>query len=316
MAESTPLRQPAARPLAGPPRPAAHTPGPRPGPLRPTPPEQLFTREALQRAWLAIKQAGGGAGVDGMTLDHFGRQLDTELGTLQQELAGGRYRPQPARQVMVPKASGGMRPLALWALRDRIAQRVVYELIAPPFEATFLPSSYGFRPGLGVEDAVRHLAAHRDDNRQWVVNADIQRCFDEIDSRRLVTLVQRQVHDRLVMGYVRGWIEHRILNSADGVPRKAGASQGNVLSPLLANIYLHPFDCMLAGQGLVHLRYADNFVICCRRKAEAETAMATAQAALQRIGLRLNASKSSVVNFQGGFAWLGYFFVRRECYRI
>lgn len=119
-----------------------------------------------------------------------------------------------------------------------------------------------------------------------------------------------------MLHYVRGWLDHRLLNSADGVPRKAGTSQGNVLSPLLANIYLHPFDQALAAQQLVHLRYADNFVVCCRRKAEAEDARARAQHALQAIGLRLNANKSDIVAFQSGFAWLGYFFVRRECYRL
>lgn len=280
------------------------------------PAADLFTLESLRRAWLVIKQAGGGPGVDGVTLEQFGARVEDELRTLQRELESGAYRPQPARQVLVPKRSGGLRPLALWALRDRIAQRAVYEIIAPPFEAEFLPCSYGFRPGRRVEDAVEQLKLYREDQRQWVVNADIKSCFDEIDHRRLMVLVRRHVHGGLLLKYVQGWVEHRILNSADGVPRQAGASQGNVLSPLLANIYLHPYDQKLTGQGLAMLRYADNFVICCRRKAEAEAAMQAAEAALHSIGLRLNPAKSNVVCFQAGFAWLGYFFVRRECYRL
>ena len=278
--------------------------------------EDYFTQDALRRAWLAVKQAGGGAGVDGVTLEQFGAHLENELAALRAELAAGVYCPRPARQVFVPKRSGGLRPLALWALRDRIAQRAVYEIIAPAFEAEFLPCSYGFRPGRSVEAAVRQLAAYRDEPRPWVLNADIKNCFDEIDSRRLLPLVRRGVRDRLLLHYVQGWIEHRILISADGLPRQAGTSQGNVLSPLLANIYLHPFDQAIARRKLAMLRYADNFVICCRRKAEAEAAWQSAQAALQDIGLRLNEAKTSVVCFQGGFAWLGYFFVRRECYRL
>jgi group II intron reverse transcriptase/maturase len=275
-----------------------------------------FSLDALRRAWLAVKQAGGGAGVDGVTLEQFAAGLENELAVLRQELATGAYRPQPARQVLVPKRSGGLRPLALWALRDRIAQRAVYDIIAPPFEAQFLPCSYGFRPGRSVEDAVRQLAEYRDQHRQWVVNADIKNCFDEIDSSRLMPLVRRRMRNPLLLRYVEGWVDHKILNSADGVPRKAGTSQGNVLSPLLANIYLHEFDGAMTAQGHCILRYADNFVICCRRKAEAEQALQDAQVALQAIGLRLNPSKSAVASFPGGFAWLGYFFVRHECYRI
>lgn len=275
-----------------------------------------FTLDALRRAWLAIKQAGGGAGVDGVTLAQFGADLEVELAALQSELVAGVYRPRPARQVLTPKRNGGLRPLAIWALRDRIAQRAVYEIIAPAFEAEFLPCSYGFRPGRSVEAAVRQLAVYRDEPRPWLVNADIKNCFDEIDGQRLLQLVRRRVHDRLLIKYVQGWIEHRILNSADGIPRQAGASQGNVLSPLLANIYLHPFDQAMAAHKLPMLRYADNFVISCRRKTEAEAAMQAAQSALQTIGLRLNAAKSNVVCFQEGFSWLGYFFVRHECYRI
>jgi group II intron reverse transcriptase/maturase len=278
--------------------------------------EGYFTLDALRRAWLAVKQAGGGAGVDGVTLAQFGARLEVQLAALQHELASGAYRPQPARQVLVPKRSGGLRPLAIWALRDRIAQRAVYDIIAPPFEAEFLPCSFGFRPGRSVEAAIRQLADCRDQHRQWVVNADIKSCFDEIDSRRLLPLVRRHVRDPTLLHYIDGWVQHRILNSADGVPRQAGASQGSVLSPLLANIYLHPFDQAMTAKGLMLLRYADNFVICCRRKTEAVAAMQTAQASLQTLGLRLNDAKSTVVSFQAGFSWLGYFFIRQECYRI
>ena len=290
---------------------------PKPSSLRPPSPSGgYFTPDSLRRAWQAVKQAGGGAGVDGVTLAEFAARLDGELLALQRELAGGTYRPQPLRQIMVPKRDGGLRPLALWALRDRVAQRAVYEIIAPPFESEFLDCSFGFRPGRSVEAAVKRLIAYRDEHRQWVVNADIKSCFDEIDGRRLMLLVRRHVHDRVLLHYVRGWIEHQILNSADGVPRKAGASQGSVLSPLLANVYLHPFDQAMTARGFATLRYADNFVICCRRKAEAEEARTAAQAGLQAIGLQLNESKTAIVSFDTGFAWLGYFFVRRECYRL
>jgi len=282
--------------------------------VRGTAASRLFTRDALQRAWLAIKRAGGGAGMDGVTLAQFEAHLAEELGTLQAALASGRYRPRPVRQVWVPKINGGLRPLALWALRDRVAQRVVYDILAPAFEPHFLPCSFGFRPGLGVQDAVKALQAQRDAGRRWVVDADIEDCFGTIPTDRLMRLVTRQVQDRLLQRYVHGWLDADIMNSADGRPRKTGASQGSVLSPLLANIYLHQVDLAMMQAQLAFLRYADDFVICARRRHEAELALQFSEKTLTEWGLRINAHKTQIVHLDQGLAWLGHFFVRNECY--
>jgi len=276
----------------------------------------IFTLDAVRRAWLAIKQAGGGAGVDGETLAQFGAALEINLGELYQALASGGYRPKPVRQVLVPKEQGGLRPLALWALRDRIAQRTVYELLLPQFEPIFLPCSFGFRPERRVEDAVQQVVRHRNTNLRWVVDADIQRCFDEIDSDRLLHLLRARVREPLLLCYVAAWLHADILNSADGMPRKAGASQGNVLSPLLANLYLHEFDQALTRQNLALVRYADDFVICCRRKEEAQRAQDQVVQALAGLKLKVHPNKNQIVHFDQGFAWLGYFFIRNECYRV
>jgi group II intron reverse transcriptase/maturase len=251
-----------------------------------------------------------------MTLQSFAAHLEEELANLRADLISGRYRPRPIRQVLIPKARGGLRPLALWALRDRIAQRAVYDVIAPSFEAIFLPCSFGFRPGLGVNDAIRQVLAYRDQNLRWVVDGDIKSCFDEIDTGRLLKLVGTRVWDRLLLRYIRGWLEAQILNSADGVPRQAGTSQGSVLSPLLANVYLHEVDRIMTRQKRALVRYADNFVICCQHKTEADAALKAVQQALARQGLALNPHKTRIVHFDEGFAWLGYFLVREECYRL
>jgi hypothetical protein len=153
------------------------------------PAQQLFSLEAMQRAWLAVKRAGGGAGMDGVTITQFEANLTRELRELQRLLASGEYRPKPVRQVWVPKTRGGLRPLALWALRDRVAQRAVYELLAPVFEPHFLPCSFGFRPGLGVQDAVAALQRQRDTGLRWVVDADIEDCFGAIPTDRLMALI-------------------------------------------------------------------------------------------------------------------------------
>lgn len=284
--------------------------------LPPTPPDRLFTPEGLERAWLAIKHAGGGAGVDGVTIAKFEANRATELDALRSALVGGTYRPQPVKQIMVPKTNGGLRPLALWALRDRVAQRLIYDLLAPVFEEEFLPCSYGFRPGRGATDAVAALESRRDAGLQWVVDGDIKDCFDSIPSARLLALLRRRVHDPLVLKYVTGWLEARILNSADGVPKRAGASQGNVLSPLLANVYLHEVDRTLIKAQLAYLRYADDFVVCTRSEADARAALATCRRSLRTWGLTISDRKTRIVHFDQGFAWLGYFFVRNERFVI
>jgi RNA-directed DNA polymerase len=277
-------------------------------------PERLFTLAALRQAWLAVKQAKGGPGVDGVTLAEFEASLERELGALQLELISGVYQPQPVRQILAPKASGGLRPLAIWALRDRVAQRTVYEIIAPVFEAEFLPCSFGFRPGYRVQDAIAVLERYRDQNLRWVVHTDIQDCFATINPARLLKLVAIQVRDRRLCHYIAGWLNAEIFNSADGLPKKAGASQGSALSPLLANIYLHQVDKLLMQQQLAYLRYADDLVICCRQKAEAHQALTQARQAFAQWELQLNQSKTQVAHFDQGLHWLGHFLVRRECY--
>lgn len=309
--------QPATPEQADPrPSPQQIEPAPPPIELHRLSPDQLFTEESLRRAWLAIKRAGGGAGVDGVTLTKFEAELGPSLAALRTELASGNYRPQLVKRVLVPKRSGGLRPLALWALRDRIAQRAIYELIAPLFDKEFLPMSFGFRPGHNVQDAVAQVIAHREQNQRWIVDADIDNCFDSINVYRLAKMVERRLKHPLLCRYVRSWLHAGIFNSADGLPQKAGASQGSVLSPLLANIYLHEFDCAMQKQNLSLVRYADDFVICCQRRSEAEEAMAITTEALQRLDLKLNQHKTRIVHFDEGFSFLGYFFVRRQCYPL
>lgn len=280
------------------------------------PAERLFTDASLHHAWLAVKRAKGGAGVDGMTIKRFEANLDQELNLLRQELITRSYQPRPLRQVLVPKPNEGLRTLVIWALRDRIAQRVIYDLLAPLFERRFLSCSYGFRMGLGVEDAVHAVTIHRNAHRRWVVDADIRNCFDTIDTHRLMKLIRRQVRNRLILHYVQGWLDAQIMTSADGRPRRAGAAQGGVLSPLFANIYLHELDRRLTAQHLALVRYADDFVICCRRKADAHTAKEQAEFTLQRLGLQLHEQKTEIRHFDQGFRWLGYFFIRNECFRL
>jgi len=272
----------------------------------------LFSPEAMARAWLQVKANGGGPGVDGKTIRDFEARLEENLEALRQELIRGTYRPQPVMRVLVPKPKGGLRPLAIWTLRDRVAQRVVYDYLEPIFEEGFLDCSYGFRPGRGVEDAVQAVLSHRDDGCRWVVDADIKNCFDSMDSRLLMRFLRRKVRNRIVLRLVKAWLDARIFNPAPGEKGRAGASQGGILSPLLCNIYLHPFDVEMTRRGLRLVRYADDFVILCRHKRGAEKALKAAERTLARLKLNLNPHKTRIVHFDQGFKFLGVFFLRNE----
>lgn len=276
----------------------------------------LFSREALQRAWRSVRANKGGPGVDGISIQKFERDLDAHLSELQRELISGTYKPRPVRRVLVPKPNGGLRPLAMWALRDRVAQRVVYEYLEPIFEPVFLDCSYGFRPGRGVADAIERVRLHREANRRWVFDADIKNCFDRIDAGILMRLIRRRVRHKAVLRLIRNWLDAEIFNSVDGRPARAGASQGSVLAPMLSNIYLHDFDRRLIRQGYHLVRYADDLVILCRRKQEAHQAYRDAGRALNHLRLELHPEKTQIVHFDEGFNFLGYFFLRNEVFKL
>jgi group II intron reverse transcriptase/maturase len=272
-----------------------------------------FSMEALTRAWRAVRANGGGPGVDGVDIARFEARLEEELTTLSRELRAGTYQPRPALRIFIPKPQGGLRPMAIWALRDRVAQRAVYEALLPFFEPMFLDCSHGFRPGRSVETAVEAVKKARDAGRRWVLDADIQDCFERIDPRRLMERVRARVRDRRLVRLVERWVFAGLLQ-ADGRIRAAGAAQGGVLSPLLANIYLHSFDQTIIKHGFYLVRYADDFVIMCRSQNEALRAQQVAEQALHALGLKLHPHKTRIVSFDQGFKFLGYFFVRDEIY--
>jgi len=270
-----------------------------------------FSKDALRRAWRQVRANGGGAGVDGVVIAAFEADLESELERLRRELIQGTYRPRGVRRVLVPKPREGLRPLAVWTLRDRVAQRAVYDYLEPFFEPMFLDCSHGFRPGRSVQTAVADVLAARDQGLRWVLDADIKDCFESIDPRLLMRMVRRRVKDKVILRLLKAWLQARIL-TAEGQVRAAGTAQGGVLSPLLCNIYLHPFDVALTGQKLCLVRYADDLLVLCRRRREAIAAGEMANRILAALHLELNPHKTRVVHFDQGFKFLGVFFLRNE----
>ncbi len=293
--------------------PAPATAGPRPAAGSSAGLREAFARPNVERAWLQVKRNGGGPGVDGMTLAQFERERQPQLDQLRREVLAQTYRPMEVKNVWVPKRSGeGQRPLALWAIRDRVAQRAAVDYLEPHFEQRFLDCSFGFRPGRGVQDAVARVVTLRDQGLRWVVDADIKECFDSIDPALLKLRLRAELHDAGILWLLQSWIDAHIMNALAGRRPTAGTSQGGPISPLLANVYLHPLDERLTTSGLQLVRYADDLVILCRRRQEAEAAHDLLQRALNDLRLSLNEHKTRLVHFDEGFQFLGYFFLRGE----
>lgn len=273
-----------------------------------------FSEEALRRAWRQVRANGGGPGVDGIDLAVFEADLEGQLASLRQELLRGAYRPRRVLRVLVPKAGEGLRPLAVWTIRDRVAQRVVYDYLEPFFEPEFLDCSHGFRPGRSVETAVAQVLKARDAGLRWVLDADIKNCFDSIDAALLMGIVRQKVQDRTILRLLEGWLRAGVLG-ADGKVRPAGTAQGGVLSPLLCNVYLHPFDVTLTRQGVNLVRYADDLVVLCRYRREAVARWEMVKQALAPLRLELSPQKTQVVHFDDGFRFLGFSFLGNKYFR-
>lgn len=278
-------------------------------------PEVLFSMEAMRRAWQFVRRNSSAAGTDGVRGEQFEAHLEPELSRLRRDIIGDSYRPQPVRQYAIPKPNGKQRYVSIWALRDRVAQRVVLEFLTPILEQKFLPCSYGFRPDISTDDAAAAVAQFRDTGRCWVLDTDIQDCFPSIDTNLLMQQVRRIVHSQVIKNLLQCWLDTPI----QGRPAvRAGVSQGGVISPALANLYLHRFDEMtLAALPQSKLiRFADDFVILSYTEAEAAWSLEVSQRSLANLRLTLNMRKTRIIHFDEGFHFLGFAFVGKHTRKL
>ena len=276
--------------------------------------DKTYAPANLARAFEKVWRNGGSAGADEQTVAHFARQAEAELARLHEQMRDGTYRPQAVRRAWIPKpGSSEKRPLGIPAVRDRVVQAALRNVLEPIFETEFAEHSYGFRPGRGAKDALRRVDSLLKAGHDWVVDADLKSYFDTIPHDRLLALVKARVADGRVLALVESFLRAGVLEENEGwQPTERGTPQGGVISPLLANLYLDPFDHIMVRAGWEMVRYADDFVICCRSEAEAQAALAEVREWVAQAGLVLHPEKTRIVDMRepGGFDFLGYHFER------
>jgi RNA-directed DNA polymerase len=277
--------------------------------------DRIFRPDVLWRAWEEVKANGGSAGVDGVSLEEVERQgVALFLEAIAGDLKAGRYKPQPVLRVYIPKPDGRQRPLGIPTVRDRVVQQACGIVIEPIFEANFQDHSYGFRPKRSAAQAVR--AVDKVLKRGWwVVEADIQGYFDAIDHDLLLTLVKRRVSDRRVLKLLSQWLKAGVMEEGQWRATELGSPQGGVISPLMANIYLHVLDMYWTKQyselGTL-FRFADDYVVVCRSKAAAERALELIRQIMEKLKLTLHPTKTRLVDLgREGFEFLGFHFHKR-----
>ena len=274
--------------------------------------DKVFRRDVLWRAWVAVYRNDGAPGIDQITLAEVQEYGVTRLlDELAAELTDGSYRPLPARRVYILKpGSTERRPLSIPSVRDRIVQAALKIVLEPVFEADFAPCSFGFRPKRSQQDALQVVIDEAWRGRRWVVETDIADCFSVIPHGELMRAVEERVCDQAVLKLLRAMLRVGVME--DGQVRQSviGAAQGGVISPLLCNVYLHRID--RAGDTREHGvlgRFADDALVMCKSREQAEAALQRLRDLLAELGLRPKEAKTRIIHLQvggGGFDFLGF----------
>jgi RNA-directed DNA polymerase len=273
--------------------------------------DKVYAKATLEASWRRVKRNGGAAGVDNVSVKRFASREQEYLEELHEALKAESYRPQPVKRVMIPKPGGKQRPLGIPVVKDRIVQGAVKLVIEPIFEREFLPSSHGFRPERSAKDALREVDVALKEGLSWVVDADLASYFDSIPHEPLMDRIGEHISDGKVLALIKSFLKQDVLSGLDCWTPVRGSPQGAVLSPLLANLYLHGLDREMSTLGYRMARYADDFVILCATREQAQEALARVRGWVEAAGLDLHPEKTQLGDCRKegqGFEFLGYRF--------
>ena len=275
--------------------------------------DKVYASANLMSAWSRVRRNKGSAGVDRQTVKHYERNLASNLERLQQQLRDGSYQPLDVRRHWINKpGTKDKRPLGIPTVRDRHAEAATLQVIEPIFEKEFAEHSYGFRPGRSCKDALRRVQELLEEGYVWIVDADLKSYFDTIPKDGLLEQIGEKIADRAILGLIGKFLDQHVMDGLERWQPETGTPQGAVISPLLSNIYLNPLDHLMANTGHRMIRYADDFIVMCRSREEAEEALARVARWTQQAGLTLHPQKTKLVDAsqKGGFDFLGYHFER------
>lgn len=265
-----------------------------------------ITQPLVRAAFKAVKRNRGAAGVDRVSISMYEANLDQNLSALERDLKNGSFQPLPLRRKFIDKGGGKLRPLGIPAVRDRVAQEVLRRLLHPIFEPLFHHASFGFRPGRNCHQALARALEHHAAGYRVILDADIVAFFDNLSQALIKEAVAAQVADGNILNLVEKFLRAGVLEDGVFKPTTVGTPQGGVISPLLANIVLNHLDWQLHQLGYCFVRYADDFVVLCLSKTQAEEAKTQVTHILNQLGLALSAEKTRITTFGKGYSFLGF----------
>jgi len=281
--------------------------------------DKVIAPANLKAAWDRInhrvtgKKRHQGAGVDGITVAKFADRAEENLRKLDEQLSMGRYSPSPVRRHYIPKpGSIKLRPLGLPTVRDRVVQEACRSMIEPIFEAEFLDKSHGFRPERSVETACAQMEQYLSEGKVWVVDLDIEKCYDSIPHDPLIDRVAQRVADGRVLDLIRRFLKSGVMEEMNVRHETTGTPQGGIVSPVLANIFLHDLDVALEKRGTAWVRYADDVVALCQSRENAEQVLEFIRETLGGLGLKLSSEKTRIVHLDEGFDYLGWHYEGKQ----
>jgi group II intron reverse transcriptase/maturase len=270
--------------------------------------DKVYKRKNLELAWEKVKANKGAGGVDGQSIEDFEKVLDEQLDRLHRELKEDTYIPQPVRHHQIPKAGqpGKFRELGIPTIYDRVCQQALKNRLEPIFDPLFDDANFGYRVGRSTKDALRKVWREIEEGNEWIIDADLRNFFGSVDHEKLMTLVAQQIADGRVLGIIEGMLKAGSQGKGKLQPTEQGTPQGGVISPILSNVLLTPFDWEMRRRGCRLTRYADDWVITCRSKEEAKATLDAATKILEKLGVTLHGEKTRIVHVRYGFEFLGF----------